>query len=63
MSGREVSSGEYIKNSNSCSMCKRLIINAGITTVIIRDDDNNYRTIQVQDWIDNDESLEGQFGY
>ena len=63
LSGREVSSGEYIKNSNSCSMCKRLIINAGITTVIIRDDDNNYRTIQVQDWIDNDESLEGQFGY
>lgn len=63
LSGREVSTGQYVKNSSSCSMCKRMIINAGISTVIIRDDDNNYRTIRVQDWIDNDESLNGQFGY
>ena len=28
--GIEVDTGEYIKNANSCSMCKRLIINAGI---------------------------------
>lgn len=63
LSGREVSTGQYVKNSSSCSMCKRMIINAGISTVIIRDDDNNYRTIRVQDWIDNDESLNGQIGY
>lgn len=63
LSGREVSTGKYIKNSNSCSMCKRMIINAGIEKVIIRDDDNQYRTIEVQDWIENDESLDGQFGY
>ncbi len=61
--GREVSTGEYIKGANSCSMCKRMIINAGIETVYVRDDENNYRTIKVQDWIDNDESLEGVFGY
>lgn len=63
LSGREVSTGEYIKNSCSCSMCKRMIINAGIETVYIRDDENNYRVIQVQDWIDQDESLDGVFGY
>ena len=63
LAGREVSTGEYIQNSCSCSMCKRQIINAGIQTVYIRDDEENYRTIAVQDWIDNDESLEGTRGY
>lgn len=63
LSGREVETGEYIANSNSCSMCKRMVINAGIQTVIIRDTENEYRTIHVQDWVDNDESIVGSFGY
>ncbi len=63
LSGREVSTGEYIRNSNSCSMCKRMIINAGIETVYIRDDEDHYRTIRVQDWVEHDESLNGVFGY
>ena len=63
LSGREVSTGEYITKSNSCSMCKRMIINAGIETVVIRDTENEYRVIQVQDWIDNDESVSGTMGY
>lgn len=63
LSGREVETGEYIANSNSCSMCKRMVINAGIQTVIIRDTENEYRIINVQDWIDNDESIVGSFGY
>ena len=61
--GVEVDTGEYIAHSNSCSMCKRMIINAGIETVYIRDDKENYRVIQVKDWIENDESLEGRLGY
>lgn len=63
LSGREVSTGEYIHNSSSCSMCKRMIINAGIETVYIRDDEDHYRIVKVQDWIDQDESLDGKFGY
>ena len=63
LSGREVETGEHIANSNSCSMCKRLIINAGIQTVIIRDTEDEYRTINVQDWVENDESILGSFGY
>lgn len=63
LSGREVETGEIIKNSNSCAMCKRMIINAGIKTVIIRDSATEYRVIEVEDWIKNDESLEGTFGY
>lgn len=63
LSGREVETGEYIKNSNSCSMCKRQIINAGISQVVIRDTEDEYRVIDVQEWIDNDDSLSGEFGY
>ena len=63
LAGREVSTGEYISNSCSCSMCKRMIINAGIETVYIRDDEEHYRVVQVKEWIEEDESLEGQFGY
>ena len=61
--GREVESGKYIENANSCSMCKRLVINAGIRTVVIRIDENNCKVIPVSTWIENDESLEGIMGY
>lgn len=63
LSGREVSTGEYIQHSNSCSMCKRMIINAGIDRVIVRDTEEDYRVIDVQEWIDDDESLSGTLGY
>lgn len=63
LSGREVSTGEYIKNSSSCSMCKKLIINAGIELVYVRDDEDHYRMIEVKEWIENDESLLGVMGY
>lgn len=61
--GTEVSSGEYVKNSSSCSMCKRMIINSGIERVIIRLDKDEYKCIDVDEWIQNDESLEGTMGY
>lgn len=63
LSGREVETGEYVANSNSCSMCKKMVINAGIETVYVRDDNDKYRTISVSEWIENDESLEGTKGY
>ncbi len=61
--GKEVKDGSYVANSCSCSMCKRMIINAGIKQVIIRDTKEDYRIIMVQDWIDHDESVEGVLGY
>ena len=61
--GREADTNEYIKNSSCCSLCKRMIINSGIERVVIRDDDQNYRSIPVFDWIINDDSISGEFGY
>jgi dCMP deaminase len=55
--------GELVKDANSCAMCKKIIINAGIEQVIIRDTHDSYRYIDVQDWIDNDETLVGEMGY
>lgn len=49
--------------TSSCMMCKRQVINAGIAKVIIRDTEDTYREIDVQDWIENDDSLSGVFGY
>ena len=63
LTGVEVADGSYVSNSCCCSMCKRMVINAGIKEVIIRDDKDNYRIIPVADWIENDESLEGKRGY
>ena len=63
LTGKECKTGEYIKNSCCCSMCKRMVINAGIAYVYVRDDKDSYRKIDVNDWIENDESLEGTFGY
>ena len=63
LTGKEVDTGNYIENASSCSMCKRLIINAGIEKVYIRDTKEDYRTIIVSDWVENDESIEGGFGY
>ena len=61
--GLEVETGKIVANSCSCAMCKRMIINAGIETVIVRDNETEFREISVQDWIDDDESLGGTFGY
>ncbi len=63
LTGVEAANGEYVKNSCSCSMCKRQIINAGIEKVYIRDTEDEYRMIPVQEWIDNDESILGTKGY
>jgi dCMP deaminase len=61
--GKEMENGQYIEKACSCTMCKRLIINSGIEKVIIRDDRENYRVIEVSDWVLSDDSLTGEMGY
>ena len=47
----------------SCMMCKRLVINAGIREVIVRESETDYTVFRVEDWIRDDDSLSGKFGY
>lgn len=49
--GKEYATGKYVENTDSCIMCKRMIINAGIANIVIREDKDNYRQISVEKWI------------
>ncbi|EQB89277.1 dCMP deaminase [Clostridium punense] len=61
--GKEVSTGDFVENASPCSLCKRFIINSGISKVIIRDTKNEFRIVDVDYWIENDESLSGDSSY
>ena len=55
--GRDMETGELDSKAESCSMCKRLIINAGIETVIVRNSPEEYTITNVRDWIYNDDTI------
>ena len=59
----DAATGELYGDVEPCSMCKRQIINAGIEKVVIRTAPDEYKTLEVNDWIVNDESLAGSEGY
>ena len=61
--GKDAKTGAYVENACACSLCKRMIINAGIDKVYIRDTKDEYRVVEVQSWIDHDESAAGILGY
>ena len=56
LSGRSAA-GELLDDAMPCSMCRRMIINAGVAKVVCRTGPETYRAIQVRDWIFNDETL------
>ncbi len=55
--------GAVIGNICSCMMCKRLVLNAGIEEVIVREEDGTHTVFKTASWIENDDSLSGKFGY
>ena len=55
--------GQLMGGTCCCQMCKRVVINAGISKVIVRDTAEEFTVFDVNDWIENDDSLTGQFGY
>ena len=61
--GVDAQTEELVPDASPCSMCKRMIINAGISRVIIRNTPDSFTAIYVQDWIENDGSLQGERGY
>lgn len=61
--GIEVGTGNYVENSCSCAMCKRLVINAGIENVFVRDTKELYRRIKTRSWVIADDSMPTELGY
>ncbi len=55
--GRDAKTNEIVPNTDCCSMCKRVVINAGIEKVVIRLTDTEYKVVNVSDWVENDDSL------
>ena len=55
--------GEYEENAGCCQMCRKMIINTGIEKVIVRISDKEYQEINVEDWINHDDLLEGKINY
>lgn len=72
--GYDCVTDKVVKDVNSCTMCKRMIINAGIDMVVFADPDigigcdgvpYHAKIIKVEDWIIHDDSLNdpGSAGY
>ena len=55
--GRDIDTGNIVKDAAPCAMCKRLIINSGIDRVVIRNTPNEFTEIIVRDWVFEDDSL------
>ena len=58
LAGREAKSGELLHDATSCSMCRRMIINAGLEKVVICRTEEDFEIVPVQEWIDEDDSLD-----
>lgn len=62
--GKRVDTGKYEVGANSCQMCRKMIINIGIKELIVRGNNNKeFTIINVEDWIKNDDLLEGKNTY
>ena len=55
--GKDAKSGEILGDATSCSMCRRMIINAGLARVVIRNTPTDFTVVDVNDWIENDDSV------
>ncbi len=55
--GRDYQTRELLHDATSCSMCRRMIINAGIHEVVTRRTETEFDIVPVQKWIDEDDSL------
>ena len=55
--GRDARSGALLETATPCSMCRRLIINAGIERVVSRVSETEYVDTPVSEWIEHDDTV------
>ena len=55
--GRNAQTGELLQDATSCAMCRRMIINAGLARVVIRNTPTEFEVVDVQEWIDGDDTI------
>lgn len=54
LAGKKVESKEYVKNPEPCIICKRMIINAGISKIFVRTYKHTFKEIDVNSWTEQD---------
>jgi dCMP deaminase len=54
LSGFDYKTGSELIGFEPCLLCKRVIINAGLEYVVIRDNDCNIKTIKVSDFLETE---------
>ena len=55
--GRDARTGALLPDATSCSMCRRLVINAGLEKVVIRRTETEFEVVDVEEWIAQDDLL------
>ncbi|MCL2124525.1 MAG: deaminase [Oscillospiraceae bacterium] len=61
LAGRDAKTGQILNDTTPCLMCRRQIINAGITQTVCRINDGSHIVTSTRDWVFNDDSLEGGY--
>ena len=61
--GYRTENHDYEEGAAPCLMCRKLIINAGIEKVYVRVNKTEYHIFDVEEWVKNDELLNGQLQY
>ena len=57
LAGKDAATGQLLHDTSSCSMCRRLIINAGISKVVARTGPGEYTVTDDENWISEDDTL------
>lgn len=57
LAGRDAKTGTLLRGATCCSMCRRMVINAGISRVISRDSETEYTVVDVEDWVREDDTI------
>ena len=55
--GRDGQTGALLGDATSCAMCRRQVINAGITRVIIRRTETEFKVVDVNDWVHQEDDV------
>ena len=55
--GRDARTGELLSDATSCPMCRRLVINAGLSRVVIRRTETEFDVVDVREWVEEDDLL------
>ena len=55
--GRNAQTGELLHDATSCAMCRRMVINAGLSKVVIRTTASDFSVVDVQDWVNLEDDV------